>query len=268
MRRGVRSAETSVLVDQKQSNELLGYKVFPYYQPIIEVASGRISSYEALARRFDDDGELCSAGGLFNDPQVSNFVKQKLDHQLRCQALANAHLLPDNTRLTLNISPQRISRLAEGSVIPTLQMIQQAGVDPNRVVIELTELSGDIDRLLEVVKRYRKAGLAVAIDDFGAGFSQLDRVIALEPDIIKLDMQLFKQAVQGGIAELVVESLVELSVKSGADIVCEGVETEEQKRLLESLKCDVIQGYLLSRPLPAAELEAWMKERTNLFIDF
>lgn len=219
---------------------------FPYFQPIIEVASGRISSYEALARSRNNRGVILSAGALFSDPQISDLNKRRLDQQLRRQALAQAHALPANTRMTLNISPQWIDTLEEGGVIPTLEMIAQAGVDPRRIVIELTELSGDIKRILAVVQRYRQAGLQIAIDDFGAGFSQLDRVIALEPDIIKLDMQLFKQAFKGGIAEQVVESLVELSTKTGARIVCEGVETAEEFHF--GLKCGAgyMQGYLFA----------------------
>ena len=219
---------------------------FHYFQPIIEVASGSIRSYEALARTFDINGEPKSAGAFFTDPRVSSLSKLEIDQRLRRLTLSQVNNLPDNTQMTLNISPQWIDSLNDKSVIPTLQMIDQAGVDPKRIVIELTEINGDISRLKSVVNRYRQAGLKIAIDDFGAGFSQLDRVIALEPDIIKLDMQLFKQAVKGGIAEQVVKSLIDFSIKSGGQCVCEGVETEAEFNF--GLKCGAqyMQGYLFA----------------------
>ena len=230
----------------EQQKELRQREVFPYYQPIIEVASGCIHSFEALARTLDVDGNIQSAGKLFFDPTISDINKLELDQRVRRQAVTQARWLPANTRLTINISPEWISSIHDDGAIPTLQMIYNAGLDPSRVVIELTELKGDIHRIQSVVRRYRQAGLLIAIDDFGAGFSQLDRVIALEPDIIKLDMQLFKQALKGGIAKYVVKSLVELSTKCGARIVCEGVETEEDFHF--GLKCGAgyMQGYLFA----------------------
>ncbi len=220
--------------------------IFPCFQPIVEVASGRISSYEALARKRNRKGTIRSAGEMFTDPTLNFASKRRLDHQLRRQALQCAHLLPADTRLTLNISPEWIDALKDDELIPTLEMIATTGVDPRRLIIEITELNGNIDRLLAVVNRYRACGLLIAVDDFGAGFSQMDRVIALQPDIIKLDMQLFKQATEGGYAEQIVELLVKLSVKSGAGIVCEGVETREEFNFGLKWGAHFMQGHLFA----------------------
>lgn len=230
-----------------QSSRSAESPLFPCFQPIIEVASGRIVSYEALARRHNTEGQVVSAGATFSDVSISREKKRLYDRHVRVQALQQAKHLPAGTSLAINISPQWINDLEDSHPIPTLEMMREAGVHPDRVIIELTELNGDMDRLLAVVQRYRHAGLKVAIDDFGAGFSQLDRVIALEPDIIKLDMQLFKQAVKGGIAEQVVESLVDFSFKTGARIICEGVETHDEFNF--GLKCGAhyMQGFLFSR---------------------
>ncbi|MCW8884108.1 MAG: EAL domain-containing protein [Motiliproteus sp.] len=228
----------------------LNIAVFPYYQPIVEVASGRIDSYEALARKKDHQGQVVSAGRLFIDPDISASNKRRLDHRVRRQALESVHQLPSDTRIAINISPEWINHLGPESVVPTLEMVDEVGIDPSRVTIELTEDLGDIDRISAVVRRYRQAGMEVAIDDFGTGFSQLDRVIALEPDVIKLDMQLFKQAVKGGLAEKLVRSLVEFSTKSGGRIVCEGVETEEE--FFFGLHCGAryMQGFLFAAAGP------------------
>src|SRR5690606_36646549 len=99
---------------------------------------------------------------------------------------------PESGFLTLNIPPAWISRLGDKAASPTLKMVESSGIDPARVVIEITETHGELRQLQRLVKQYHQAGLRVAIDDLGAGNSQLDRIIALAPDIIKLDMRLFK----------------------------------------------------------------------------
>lgn len=83
-------------------------------------------------------------------------------------------------------------------------------------MFEITELGGDSQRLAEVVARYRQAGARIAIDDFGAGYSQLDRVLALRPDILKLDMRLFQAAALGGPSSEVVRALAQMAEKLGA----------------------------------------------------
>ncbi|REG85496.1 EAL domain-containing protein [Marinomonas pollencensis] len=218
----------------------------PYFQPIIEVSSGKVTGYEALARYIKTTGEAISAGYLFSDERLGVTEKRRIDRVVRDKAIKQAHSLPEQTRLTLNISPQWINARAS-EPLPTLDMLRQHGVDPSRIVIELTELNGELENLCSAVEQYREAGARVAIDDFGAGFSQFDRVIALEPDIIKLDMRLFQQGAQGGVAESVVESLVRLCANTGAVIVCEGVETEEE--FFFGLRCGArhMQGYLFSQ---------------------
>lgn len=217
----------------------------PFFQPIVEVSSGNITGYEALARFEQSDGTVVSAGHFFTDPDINIESKLLMDRCVREKAILKAAELPDQTRMTLNISPQWLS-MAELDSLLTLEMLNRHGIDSGKIVIELIEVSGDIVRIEKAVKKYREAGLRVAIDDFGAGFSQLDRVIALEPDIIKLDMRLFQQGAQGGMAESVVESLVNLCTKSGAVIVCEGVETEEE--FFFGLRCGArhMQGFLFS----------------------
>lgn len=225
----------------------LADKVFPGFQPIIEVASGKIQSYEALARTTGAQGELISAGHFFTSNELNRENRLLLDRAVRAKALAQVQHMPADTSLAINISPQWITSLDHADIIPTLDMIDKLDIDPKRLIIELTEFRGDMDRILEVVECYRSLGIRLAIDDFGSGFSQLDRVIALEPDIIKLDMKLFKQASQGGIAEVAVESLTELAIRCGSQIVCEGVETEEE--FYFGLRCGAryMQGFLFSK---------------------
>ncbi len=84
----------------------MSVKVFPYFQPIVETATGRIAGYEALARMEDEDGNVVSAGGLFSDQTIAVKERIVLDRDVRLQALKQLELLPENTFLSINISPE------------------------------------------------------------------------------------------------------------------------------------------------------------------
>jgi len=220
--------------------------IFPYFQPIIGVASGKIIGYEALARQYDEHKKIISAGNIFCNKEMKVTQLIELDRNIRRQALEKFSQLPGQSYLTLNISSAWIEYVNDINELPTLKMIDELNIDRSRIIIEITDLEGDIDRLVRLVKVYRKNGLKVAIDDFGAGFSQLERVMAIRPDIIKIDMRLFKKAAKGGIASDIVHLLTKLSKRTGCRIVCEGVETAEE--FVFGLNCGAqfLQGYLFS----------------------
>lgn len=225
--------------------------LFPYFQPIIGVASGAIVGYEALARQRHADGKILSAGHWFSSSKISTAQKIDLDRSVRHQALEKFTQFPGNSYLALNISPTWIDIIDNPKKLPTLEMLNEFELDKSRIIIEITETKGDLNKLAEIVKVYRSHGLKVAIDDFGSGYSQLDRVIAMHPDIIKLDMRLFKQASKkGGIASDVVYSLTRLAQRTGCQIVCEGVETDNEFFFALSCCAHMMQGYLFSPAVP------------------
>ncbi len=217
------------------------------FQPFIDTATGRIAGVEALGRLRQADGRLLSVGPLFADPRTPGAALRRLDRLIRDNALSRLHEAPEDWFLSLNISPRWINRLRPGQALPSLKQVQAHGVDPRRIVFEITELGGDIQRLADVVARYREAGARIAIDDFGAGYSQLDRVLALQPDILKLDMRLFQEAAKGGPSSEVVRALAQMAEKTGCWIIAEGVETEAQ--LSFALECGAryVQGYLFAQ---------------------
>jgi EAL domain-containing protein (putative c-di-GMP-specific phosphodiesterase class I) len=196
------------------------------FQPFIDTATGRVAGVEALGRLRQADGSLQSVGPLFADPRRPAVQLRRLDRQIRDNALSRLHEAPSDWFLSLNISPRWITRLRHDESPPSLKQLQTYGIPAERIVFEITELSGDGQRLKDVVARYRDAGARIAIDDFGAGYSQLDRVLALQPDILKLDMRLFQAAARGGPSSDVVKALAQMAEKTGCWIIAEGVETE------------------------------------------
>ena len=218
------------------------------FQPFIDTATGRIAGIEALGRLRQADGSLRSVGPLFTDPKVSPAQLRRLDRLIRDDALARLKGAPQEWFLSLNISPRWITQLRTNQALPSLKQLQRHGVAPERVVFEITELSGGSQKLAEVVTRYREAGARIAIDDFGAGYSQLDRVLALQPDILKLDMRLFQEAARGGPSGEVVKALALMAEKTGCWIIAEGVETEAELDFALECGARYVQGYLFARP--------------------
>ncbi len=242
----------------------------PFYQPIVELTTGRIAGYEALARRWETDGQAVSAGAVFSDARLPREHKLRLDRYLRESALRRAASLGvqdpgGDGFITLNISPDWVDMLNEDHHIPTLNMVTMSGIDPARVIVEITEHCGNIDNLKKLTSVYHRAGLKVAIDDFGAGASQIDRVIELKPDFIKLDMGLFKSAAGGGHAADIVLSIVAMAQRAGCKIICEGVETEEELYFAIECGADFIQGWLFDPALPAPiESDTYMDQLNKM----
>jgi len=220
--------------------------LFPYFQPIVGAASGTIIGYEALARQYDATGRVISAGELFSSTDIAADQLIIWDRMVRRQALEQFSRSNYKGYLTINISAAWIDQITDFNSLPTLLMLDEFNIDRSRIIIEITESKGDLDKLVEIVSIYRQHGLKIAIDDFGAGFSQLERVMAIQPDIIKLDMQLFQNAAKGGIASDVVHLISRLAKRTGCRIVCEGVETVEDFHFGLSCGAQFMQGYLFS----------------------
>jgi EAL domain-containing protein (putative c-di-GMP-specific phosphodiesterase class I) len=224
--------------------------LFPYFQPIVSVANGKIIGYEALARQIDQNNKIITAGGLFSRADIDEVKRTEMDRQVRWQALQKFAELDSDTYLALNISAAWIDNIKHLDALPTLKMLDELNIDRQRIIIEITEDHADLQKLKEIAKRYRKQGLRVALDDFGAGSSQLQRVMAIYPDIIKIDMRLFKKATKGGIAGEVVHMMTRLGKRTGCQIICEGVETDEEFLFGLSCGAQFMQGHLFSPAQP------------------
>ncbi len=240
---------------------------FPFFQPLVYLPTGGIAGYELLARTRDAHGRIVSAGGLFSDDTQPIDFKIAVDRRLRTLGFERFAAHADTGFISINISPDWISRLGSDISSPTLRLLEEAQLDPARVIIEITEASGNLDRLQQVVKQYHAAGLRVAIDDFGAGYSQLDRVIALDPDMIKLDMRLFKLAAKGGISADVLLGMTAIAERSGCEVVCEGVETEDEFYFGVECGAQYMQGYLFSPALADTQQANTFQSRVRILTE-
>ena len=222
------------------------------YQPLIDVASGRMLGAEALARSgvARDGGVLFArANAAALGERLSRVVQRKA---LRAAAVWEGPLR--NMSISINLLPADISR--PGYERWLLEEIEADGIDPKRVTLEITEstLLADHDSVAERLAMLREAGIRIAIDDFGTGYANLSYLTALPLDMLKIDRGLVAQIVRREHDRIVVKALIRLARELNLQVVVEGVETAEQLQLLQEWGCDVYQGFLASAALTHEEL--------------
>lgn len=224
------------------------FRVQSAYQPIFSFAHGRPVGFEGLARARNAAGTPVSPGELFGAP-TSTEGTVFLDRLLRTLHLANfSHPAYEGAWIFLNISPEVvINGRSSGPFFK--ELLQAFGMAPQRVVVEITENETPDEGILEEATRYyRDIGCLVAIDDFGAGHSNFNRIWRLKPDIIKLDRTMINQAAQDPAARRGLVGIAGLLHEIGALVLAEGIETEEEARVVVQAEVDLLQGYFLQRP--------------------
>lgn len=224
-------------------------QLIPYFQPIVDISTARVAGHEALARMVDHQGVVRSAGQIFCDTTLDEQQVLAFDRAVRLQALQRFAEAGQPGFLTVNIQPRWIDILAD-EWVPTVAMMELYDIAPHKVIIEIVEAPSQSDRLESIVAHYKALGMQVAVDDFGAGSSQFDRVVKLAPDIIKLDMRLFKEAVHGGFPQHIVQSLSFLAERMGSQLLCEGVEDYSELRFALEIGSKLVQGFMFSQAMP------------------
>ena len=217
------------------------------FQPIFDLRSGRPRGYEALSRPMPGSG-FTDATDLFTAAEAFG---RTVELDLACLTTSIAafarQALPGS--LTLNISPRSLES-DQFSVHGLVQLLHRHGVDPARVVLELTERETveDMDRLTRALESCRTAGMRVAADDVGAGNAGLRLLSQLRFDIVKIDLSLVQGGAIRATSHEVVRTLKDLADRWGALVIAEGVETVEQLEFVRSLDIRAGQGYLLGVP--------------------
>ncbi|HEY1726115.1 MAG TPA: EAL domain-containing protein [Steroidobacteraceae bacterium] len=228
-----------------------------HYQPKINLASGRVEGLEALIRWQDPASglvgpvrfiPLLESTGLIAD--VGQWVLEQA--ALDCQLWVRSGLLP--MRVAVNVSPVQLKR--RDFVPRTITAIKPWATEAAGLDIEITEssLMQDVEASTRKLEQLREIGMRVAIDDFGTGYSSLRRLARLPIDTLKIDQSFIHDITDTSQALAIVETIVALARSCGMSTVAEGVETAAQLQLLRTVRCDQVQGYLFSKPVPAEQI--------------
>jgi len=141
---------------------------------------------------------------------------------------------------------------------------REIGVSPAQIVIELTETAAmrDVTQAMDILTRLRIKGFHLAMDDFGTGYSSLVQLQRMPFSELKIDQAFIRQFAGSEQSRVIVKTMIDMAHNLGLTVVAEGVESEEVLRALAQLQCDVAQGYVISRPLPADAVEDWLAQRS------
>jgi EAL domain-containing protein (putative c-di-GMP-specific phosphodiesterase class I) len=141
-------------------------------------------------------------------------------------------------------------------------MVASYGIEPDQVVIELTEqsLAIDFETAVAVVAELRAIGVSVAVDDYGTGYSSLRYLHRFDADVVKVDRSFVANVVDSVHTQKIVRSVMHMAESLDLQSIAEGIETEEQLALVRSLGCELGQGYLFSRPVPPAAISAMLRD--------
>ena len=237
---------------EKIDGRLTGYvdnlKLYSAYQPIFSLAHKRIVGYEALLRARKTDGSWTSPAPLF-EQKKSTFDLIFLDRLSRYIHVHNFNVLADPINwLFLNVSLKTIiNGKAYGEYFK--ELLTACNIPAHRVVIEVVEQPiEDNALLLDTINFYKNMDCLIAIDDFGAGYSNFDRIWMLKPDIVKLDRSfLLRASGQESIRNLL-PGIIALLHQAGALVLIEGVETRQEAIIAMESGADFVQGYYFGRP--------------------
>ena len=223
-----------------------------YYQPLLDLASGEVTGCEALLRWRHPERGMVSPAEFIPVAEDTGLINELGDWVLQT-ACAEAAGWPSRVRLAVNVSPVQLKS-------PTLALritgaLAASGLAPDRLEIEITEavLIHDDETALEILHQLRAIGVRIALDDFGTGFSSLSYLKRFPFDKIKIDRCFVSDIEVDGSADIV-QAVVNIATSRNMITTAEGVETEQQKALLKKLGCTQMQGYLFSKPRPAAEV--------------
>lgn len=233
----------------------------PYFQPLVSLDTGRVRSFEMLARWPHPTRGLVSPAEFIPLAEDAGLIGPLTENLLRrgCRAALD---WPEGVSLAVNVSPLQLRDRALPALVRAV--LRDTGLAPQRLEVELTEsaLVADFDLAREVVMELRAAGVRVALDDFGTGYSSLKHLQTLPFDKLKIDASFVRAMATDSDSQKIVAAVVGLGHSLGMPTVAEGVEDEGAAATLRGLGCDLGQGYLFGRPMPAADAAAFALEST------
>ena len=226
-----------------------------HYQPIFRLTSREPLGVEALVRWRRPDGVLVPPGDFVPSAERTGIIDSLGEWILRrvCRDVAAWGVEGLFPNVGINVSPRQLRRA--GFAERVTEIVAASGIRPDRIILEVTESAWSVEasRSAPSLKRLRDAGFALAIDDFGAGYSSLSRLRQLPVQVIKVDREFLRGVPEDPRANAVVAAMLQLADAYGLDVVAEGIETEAQLDFLVARGCLLGQGFLLGYPLPAPD---------------
>ncbi|WP_162500860.1 putative bifunctional diguanylate cyclase/phosphodiesterase [Modicisalibacter coralii] len=227
-----------------------------HYQPKIRLADGRVCGCEALLRWRSDDGSLVAPGLFMPKVEDTSLIAPITEYVTE---RACRFVMQHDEPVSINFS---VRNLYDESLLYRLQaLVESQGIDPRRLEVEITEgaLIQDLAFAKAVIQKIRDFGAGVSIDDFGTGFSSFKYLRHLPISGLKIDRAFVQDLESDPRARALMKCMIEVGHALSLTVTAEGVETDEQYKILSDLGCDQIQGFLISPALPPEAYLAWRR---------
>ena len=224
---------------------LENYKIISYFQPIINNKTRVVEKYESLVRLVDENGNILSPHAFLDISKKGNYYN-KITHRV----LENSFkiLKQISTKISINLSSLDIEKEETRNIL--FELLEEHKEDRHRVIFELLEDESvkDFNVIKNFIKKVKSMGVLIAIDDFGAGYSNFERLLEFSPDILKIDGKLVKNIANDVYSKNIVETIVSFTKKQKIITIAEFVENEQIYNILSELGVDYSQGYYFGKP--------------------
>ncbi len=254
-----KEAVKEMLIDAMEND-----RIVPYFQPIYSVKEKRIVSAEALARIIDRDGKVIAPGVFITAAEECGLINQigEIIFEKTCRFIKEKSLPESGIKyIEVNLSVLQCDKTSLSQQY--IDIMDKYEINPSCINLEITETGSILTRkiLLNNMKQLRDQGVSFSLDDFGNGESNLNYIIDMPVDIIKLDMNMSRAYFSSEKAKMVVEATLDMVHGMGLKMVAEGIENEYMLDTFEKLGVDYIQGYYFSKPLSGDEFIEYINSR-------
>ena len=227
-----------------------------FHQPIIDATTGSLNGFEALIRWQRDDGEVISPAEFIPIAEETGSIRSigawvLLEALTQLQDWISDGIVAPDTTMSVNVSPRQLEDPTYPDVVA--EALQRSGIPPHLLWLEVTEgvMIDQPELARESLTKIRTLGPRIALDDFGTGYSSLSLLRDFPLQRIKIDRVFVDAITRSSNDRSLVRTIVGLGESMGLDVVAEGVETVDQLQMLRQLGCGNVQGFLISRPVPA-----------------
>ena len=239
-------------------------QILPYLQPIAD-RNGKIVGAEALARWIHPEQGFMPPADFIPLFEGNGMIVDVDKHIWRsvCRILADWKDKYPDLFISVNISPKDFYLTDVLSDVSS--MVKEYGIEPKKLRIEVTETSmmNNTDDRMKILQEFRDLGFIVEMDDFGSGFSSLNMLKDMPVDVVKIDMRFLGRSTDDQKANIIVKNVIKLTEDLGIQSLTEGVETIDQFNMLSDMGCLMFQGYYFSKPVPRAEFEETILQKTK-----
>lgn len=234
-----------------------------YYQPQINIKTGKISGMEALVRWVNTEEKVIQPNEFIPLAEETGFILSIGENVLRTACMKTKQWNSSgNSKLSIsvNVSVIQLNQINFVDVIKNILAVTE--LEPQYLTLEITEsvLIKALEFNIRKLEQLRTLGIKISLDDFGTGYSSLSYIVNLPIDILKIDKSFVDDVTVNSKKESIIESIIALAQKINIEVVAEGVEDKQQYDVLKKQNCDKIQGYYFSKPLSEEDFEKFIKE--------